>query len=228
MIFPIGDDQVIGGHKPYLSYCIIAINIVLFAQQFLMTYEELQSYIFTYGCIPINIMHGKGFETLITSLFIHGGLMHLVGNMIFLWVFADNIEASIGNFKFLIFYIVGGIIANLTHIFIYPTSEVPCVGASGSIAAVLGAYLVMFPKSRIELTFLFIFSNFRISAFFFIGIWIIQQIISGMAEIGPSSSMTSGVAWWVHIGGFAFGLLSGIYFKTQVGEIKLSSKKYDD
>ena len=133
--------------------------------------------------------------------------------MLFLWVFADNIEQVIGNINFLIFYIVGGLAAHAAHIFFNIDSEIPTVGASGAISAVLGAYLVMFPSSKIKILVLVMFSSFRVPALLFLGFWIGQQLISGVAAIGPETADGSGVAWWAHIGGFAFGVLAGFYYR---------------
>lgn len=215
MIFPIGDDQVHGGDKPIFSYSLIAANIVVFAAMLMMIPPEgINDVYMTYGSIPGEIMHGQDWWTLGSSMFLHGGLMHLIGNMLFLWVFADNIEATIGPWRFLAFYILGGLIAGVAHTLFNPESIVPAVGASGAISAVLGAYLVMFPSSRIKVLILIFFTSASVPAFLFLGIWIIQQMISGVGSISTVDLDTGGVAWWAHIGGFVFGFLSGFYFRT--------------
>ena len=216
MIFPIGDDNVQGGSRPIFSYLFLFINVIIFGFEFSMPENMLNIFIGNYGAIPIEIaVYHVHFQTLITSIFLHGGLMHLVGNMVFLWVFADNIEATIGNFRFFIFYMVGGIIAGLTQIFISPYSEVPCVGASGAIAAVLGAYLVMFPRSQIKMLVFFIWT-YRIPALLFLGFWIIQQLLSGFGSLSELAGESGGVAFWAHIGGFVFGFIMGFYYKRYV------------
>ncbi len=169
-----------------------------------------------FATVPAEILSGSNFHTIITSMFLHGGWMHLVSNMLFLWVFADNIEATIGNFNFVLFYFFGGIAASLAHIFFNTQSLIPTVGASGAISAVLGAYLVMFPRSKIKTFFLFLFVN--IPAVVFLGIWIVQQTLNGVSTIGTQNIAGGGVAWWAHIGGFAFGFLVGYYLKRRFPE----------
>jgi membrane associated rhomboid family serine protease len=145
-------------------------------------------------------------------MFLHGSWMHLLGNMLYLWIFADNIEAVIGNFRFLMFYLAGGLIAGIMQVAIAPDSAIPCIGASGAISAVMGAYIVMFPKSRIRMLFLIFFFIFYIPAWVFLGYWFIQQIGSGLGVLGAD---TGGIAWWAHIGGFVFGLVSGYYYRIR-------------
>ena len=215
MIFPIGDTQVKGGHFPFFSYLFIVFNVLIFGYQFyLQSQEQLNDFLYDWAVIPREVATGQNWVTIFTSMFLHGGWMHLIGNMLFLWVFADNIEATVGSFKFLIFYLLGGVAAWGLHFYFNSTSSVPAVGASGAISAVLGAYLIMFPKSRIKvLFFLFVF---EITAFVFLGLWIAQQFISGVAELGVDTQIEGGgVAWWAHIGGFAFGLLAGFLFRSR-------------
>jgi len=239
MIFPIGDDQVRGGHFPYISYAFIALNVLVFLYQLTVPGNLTCEF----GFIPNKVAAGEDYFTLLTSAFLHGGWMHLIGNMLFLWVFADNIEATIGSIPFLAFYLLGAFAASLAHTFMGAgmdvagcceicqtafSSGVPCnlsrsdfvlcqgsipaVGASGAISAVLGAYLVMFPKSKVKVN-VFIVMNFRIIALLFLGFWIIQQLISGVGAISATAD-TSGVAWWAHIGGFVFGVVAGLLFRN--------------
>jgi membrane associated rhomboid family serine protease len=228
MIFPIGDDQVKGGHFPLFSYGFILLNILAFVFQ-----SQFESkLVCSYGALPMEILKGEDLYTLVSSMFMHADFWHLLGNMLFLWVFADNVEATIGNFRFLFFYLFGGLAAVGAHIYfsIAPITElccmpcleqmpclemmqacpgsVPMVGASGAISAVLGAYLIMFPKSRVKL--LFLVFPFRIPAFLFLGFWIIEQWSSAYSL---GSATGGGVAWWAHIGGFVFGVLAGIYYR---------------
>jgi len=147
MIFPIGDDQVKGGYFPAFSYFFIFLNVAVFLFQVSMPEGQLNSFVDHFGSIPVEITHGEDWYTLITSMFLHGSWMHLIGNMLFLWVFADNIEATIGNLNFLLFYILGGLAAAAGHIYFNWNSPVPTIGASGAISAVMGTYLVLFPNS---------------------------------------------------------------------------------
>ncbi|MEM1325260.1 MAG: rhomboid family intramembrane serine protease [Bacteroidota bacterium] len=211
MIFPIGDDQVKGGHFPLFSYAFIALNVLVFVYQLqLMQSSQFDGFLMEYGAIPAAITSGSDWHTLFTSMFMHGGWGHIIGNMLFLWVFADNIEATVGSLKFILFYFIGGLAAHAAHIFFYPESIIPTVGASGAIAAVMGAYLVMFPKSRIKL-WVIVFPV-RIPALLFLGFWIFQQFSSGMASLSALAEEV-GVAWWAHIGGFLFGVVAGVYFR---------------
>lgn len=209
MIFPVGDQNVHGGHKPYFSYGLIVINVLVFLYTISLGPDRIESFYMTYGSVPSVILEGDNWMSIFTSMFLHGGWMHLIGNMMFLWVFADNIEAVVGNVEFLFFYLLGGVAASIVHIFFNIGSSIPAVGASGAIAAVLGAYLVMFPKSRIKTLVFFYFIT--IPAIVFLGIWIVQQLANGIGALGVTSAIGGGVAWWAHIGGFAFGLVAGLY-----------------
>ena len=213
MIFPIGDEQVSGGHKPLIAYIFIGINILVFLFQVTLSPELQQSFVTAYGVIPQEIVQGQDYFTLLTNMFLHGGWMHLIGNMLFLWVFADNIEAVIGKTRFILFYIGGGLAASAAHIFFNLDSPIPAVGASGAISAVLGAYLVMFPASKIKVWVLYLFRSFYMPALYFLGIWGVQQFINGFLSIVPSSAYTSGVSWWAHIGGFVFGIVVGFLIR---------------
>ena len=215
MFFPIGDDQVEGGHYPFFSYSLIAVNILIFYYQSTLSADELSAFIAQYASIPQDILSGKNYYTLLTSMFLHGGWMHLIGNMLFMWVFADNIEAIVGSSRFIMFYILGGLAAHAGHIYFNLYSEIPTVGASGAISAVMGAYLVMFPGSRVKLMLVpLIFIRFRLPAFLFLGIWIGQQFLAGTASLSVNTADSAGVAWWAHIGGFVFGVLAGIYYRN--------------
>lgn len=145
-----------------------------------------------------------------TSLFLHGGWVHLLGNMLYLWVFADNIEGRLGHFKFLTFYLLCGLGASLAHIFANPTSSMPSIGASGAIAGILGAYFILYPKSRIItlVPIFFFFQIIELPAFIFLGVWFLMQFFNGVLTLGPRTIQAGGIAWWAHIGGF----LSGIFF----------------
>ena len=209
MIFPIGDDQVKGGAKPIISYAFIAMNVVIWIYEFSLGHVGLQQFTTEFGSIPAEIARGEDYHTLFTSMFMHGSWMHMLSNMMFLWVFGDNIEATIGNISYFFFYILGGLTAFWVHAYFSAGSNIPTVGASGAIAAILGAYIVMFPKSQIKI--LFIIKTFYMSAFYFLGLWIAQQFFS----VFTSGSAGGGIAWWAHIGGFAFGALCGLFFRSR-------------
>ncbi|HPK09933.1 MAG TPA: rhomboid family intramembrane serine protease [Saprospiraceae bacterium] len=237
MIFPIGDTQVSGPYKPIVSYSLIGINVLVFVMQ-LLTPGNL---ICEYSVIPAHILAGDSWWTLISSMFLHGSYMHLIGNMVFLWIFGDNIEVKIGNWQFLVFYFFGGLISSWAHIYFnIPNGDlsnccipcqnincgaeivnacvgyVPSLGASGAISALMGAYLVMFPKSKIKLLVIIFFRSFYIPAILFLAFWFLQQLFFGMGEQFGTSSESQGVAWWAHIGGFVYGLLMGFYFRKHM------------
>jgi len=211
MFFPIGDDQVKGGHRPFIIYLLLAINVAVFIWQQQLPAQEMETVLQHYGSAPIDIIHGERLYSLFTSIFLHGSWAHLLGNMLFLWIFGDNIEATIGSGRFLLFYLLGAMAAHLGHIWFYADSTIPVVGASGAIAAIMGAYFVMFPGSRIIVWFFFL--TFRVSAFVFLGLWIFQQWLNGQEALLLAASGGAGVAWWAHIGGFVFGLPMGIYYR---------------
>ncbi len=222
MIFPIGDDQIKGGAYPFFSYSFLIVNIAIFMYQVSLSPSDLGAFIEQFAAIPQYIEQGHHLGTLISSMFLHGGLMHLLGNMLFLWVFADNIEATIGNFPFLLFYLAGGVFATLAHVYFNLGSDVPSLGASGAISAVMGAYLVMFPQSRVKvIVFLFIIlRRVTLSALAFLGIWIVIQVVSTVQSMGMAPGQ-SGTAWFAHLGGVVFGLAMGTLFRPQVRHIRM-------
>jgi membrane associated rhomboid family serine protease len=211
MLIPIGDDQIKGGHYPTFSYGFILLNIAVFVYEYLIFPDSIYHITITYGAIPAEIVQGQDLYTTITSMFLHGGPMHLIGNMLFLWIFADNIEATIGSRRFVFFYLLGGLAALAGHIYFNTYSNIPLVGASGAIAAVMGAYLVMYPQSKVKV--LFIVFPFRVPAFIFLGIWIAMQWMDGTASLNAGGE-GAGIAYWAHIGGFVFGVLAGFYYRS--------------
>ena len=202
---------------PVVVYALIAINVVVFLHQ-LSLGSQLNNFVQLYAVIPQELtasFYGvptnqpvPEIATLVTSQFLHGGLMHIGGNMLFLWTFGDNIEHDLGHFKFLLFYLICGILAGLTHWFFGMQSTIPTLGASGAIAGVMGGYIIKYPQAKI-LTLLplgIFFTTVRIPAFFFLGFWFIQQAISSVASLGMPEGM-AGVAYWAHAGGFIFGAI---------------------
>ncbi|MBK8557970.1 MAG: rhomboid family intramembrane serine protease [Lewinellaceae bacterium] len=213
MFIPIGDDNIERGHFPVFSYGFILLNIAIFVFQSSMPEGANASFVQTFGSIPVEISQGVDLETLVTSIFLHGSWMHLIGNMLYLWIFADNIEATVGSPLFLVFYLLGGLAAGLAQVLINPYSQIPCIGASGAIAAVMGAYIVMFPRSRVKMLIIIFFTVVYFPAWAFLGFWFAQQLLSGMGALGMNGVDAGGVAWWAHIGGFAFGALVGFVFR---------------
>ena len=217
-MFPIHDENR-PSIKPYVNYGLLLINIVIFLFFFLqdpILTRVLYKGIWNFGAIPNDILRGENLWTLFTSMFMHADIVHLLGNMLYLWVFGDNIEDALGHTKYLIFYLVGGLAASFTHIaslFVALPSlardvgfGIPCVGASGAISAILGAYMLLYPKARIRtLVFYFLIQIITVPALYYLGFWFFYQLLMGFFSI---TLLSSGVAFWAHIGGFAVGLVA--------------------
>jgi len=216
-MIPIGDVNP-RRRFPWATAVIIAINVVVFIYELVLPEGRLEMLVRQAGAVPYQVTHAlsvPAVASLFTSMFLHGGWVHLIGNMLYLWIFGDNIEDYFGVAGYVLFYFVAGIAAALTHIAFDPLSTTPTIGASGAIAGVLGAYLVLFPGARVRtLVFLFRFIRFiELPAIVVLGFWFVLQIFSGLASIGDAAS--GGVAWFAHIGGFALGLLVGLIFRRR-------------
>jgi membrane associated rhomboid family serine protease len=213
-MFPVGDTEVRGAGPGVVTIGLMVLNVLVFLYEAMLSQQALEQFIYNFGMIPAQIMQGEGLGTLLTSMFLHGGWLHLISNMLFLWVFGDNIEAILGKIGYPVFYLAGGLAASAAHILLSSDSTIPSVGASGAIAAILGAYIVMFPNSQVNLLVLGRGAGMtRVSALFFLGIWAVMQLFSGLASLGVETAQTGGVAFWAHIGGFVFGLVVGFLFK---------------
>ncbi len=211
MVVPIGDENRPGAPTPYVNMTIVLANILVFVYMLTLSLPDLERFVFSFGAIPAEITRGQDLYTLITSLFIHGGWLHIAGNMIFLWVFGDNIEAAFGHGLYALFYLGAGVLATMSQVLINTQSVVPSIGASGAIAAVLGAYIVLFPGREVRVwVFPFIIWVARVNAIVFLGVWFILQFLSGIASLGVRTVQTGGVAFWAHIGGFVVGLVVGV------------------
>lgn len=207
---------------PVITLILIAVNIIVFIYQ-LSLGSHLEEFYYRFSVIPQRItesIHSGAIKPLpylplITSLFLHGGWLHLGGNMLYLWVFGDNVEDKLGHGRFLVFYVLCGFVASILHIVIEPASSLPTIGASGAISGILGAYIVMFPKARIlTLIPIFIFIQLaELPAYIILGLWFLLQFINGMMSLGYAAAGMGGVAWWAHIGGFIAGLLLVIPFR---------------
>ncbi len=222
-MIPLKDDIPSSGF-PVVTLTIIAINIFIFVVQ-LSLGRNAPGFIAAFGATPYEISHFIDLPpyapfpivlTLLTSMFMHGGILHILGNMLYLWIFGDNVEDAMGSIKFLIFYLLCGIIAASTHIAIEPKSMVPMIGASGAISGVLGAYLLLYPRANIYtlITFLYFIKIVKLPSVIVLTIWIFFQLLSGSASIGTKAGH-GGVAWFAHIGGFFAGLLLVNLFKKK-------------
>jgi membrane associated rhomboid family serine protease len=230
-VIPLKDDNPTHS-TPIVTYIIIGICVVVFLLELSSPYYKTGAIFYSWGVIPASLIHGVPIPdeiyrvpptaTLITSMFMHGGFMHLIGNMLYMWIFADNIEDEIGKVKFIIFYILSGIAAALTQVFLNTESMIPMVGASGAIGGVLGAYIVNHPRAKVLVLIpLGFFSQIvKIPAIFVLGIWFILQFVNSAF----TSSIGGGVAYGAHIGGFVFGAVAILFFNRNVKR-KTASKK---
>ncbi len=205
-MFPIRDHNP-SGRTPYVVYALMAANILIFLSYVGIMDDAplINRFYFDYAIIPARIADGLSYKTFLTSMFLHGGWMHLAGNMLFLWIFGDNLEDEMGHVLFLIFYLVAGIGAGVIHVVTAPGSVVPTIGASGAIAGVMGGYLLLFPKARVDILLILIvyFRVFTIPAFVMLGVWLGMQFL-GSFSVNPDEG---GVAYWAHTGGFFVGLV---------------------
>lgn len=201
MLFPIGDDNSSERTVPVVTYALIALNVLFF-------FVELsggEPFIERWSVVPRRLVHNPGGDlvTVFTSMFMHGGWLHIAGNMLYLWIFGDNVEDRFGHVKFLVFYLLCGIAATVAQVAVNANSNVPNLGASGAIAGVLAAYLVLFPKGQVRV--LMGRGIVPMPALIVIGLWIVLQFINGIGAITQSAE-TGGVAYMAHIGGFVAGL----------------------
>lgn len=248
MLLPIGDDNRDRTITPFINYLLIALNIFVFI--YWQQWGKDVPFTFGYATVPAEILSGSDiitdnkvltdplsgqrfqlpglqrspfpvFLTLITSMFLHGGLAHLLGNMLFLWIFGDNIENALGHVKYLVFYLLCGILASLSHVFstlmFGQNLLIPSLGASGAISAVLGAYMLLFPTRGVHV-WLFFFFVVTIPSFVVVGMWFVFQVMNGLGTLGGEEA--GGVAYAAHIGGFIFGLLLVKRFVKRVARRK--------
>ena len=209
---------------PVLTWGLIAVNVMVFLYQVSLGPRQGQLFVYEFGAIPAVVMGTEALPgylaaippqlSLFTNMFLHGGWLHLIGNMWYLWIFGDNIEAALGRFRYLVFYLACGVLASLSHVLSDPSSVIPSIGASGAISGVLGAYLLLYPRARVLVLIpLFFFMQLiYIPAAFMLGFWFFLQLISGSMSAGRDAG---GVAVWAHIGGFIAGVLLVGLFKRK-------------
>ena len=201
-LIPLGDASRRPRQFAVVTTLIVVLNVFVFFQE--LTHGD--RFIYTWSTIPIYIVHGQRWITLLTSMFMHGGWMHIIGNMVYLWAFGREIEDAMGSFRFAVFYLAGGIVAMLAQILGDPFSQIPSLGASGAIAAVMGAFIVTYPRDRIK-TVIFFLIFFRVTfipAAILIGFWFLMQVV----HVGMVAQVkTGGVAYLAHVGGFLFGVV---------------------
>ncbi|MBI2935918.1 MAG: rhomboid family intramembrane serine protease [Chloroflexi bacterium] len=224
-MIPISDPDLRRRSWPYVTVALLLLNVAVFIYELSLGPLERTAFIYRWGLIPAELTRGREFTELVTtggvldiasplpawgmlfsSMFLHGGFMHVLGNMVYLWVFGDNVEDRLGHTKYLLFYLAAGIAAAWVQIAADVNGRVPTIGASGAIAGVLGAYLLLYPQSRINTLVLWGFiSIIRIPAVFLLGFWFVLQFFSGVGSLGVASQ--GGVAYWAHVGGFVAGAL---------------------
>ncbi len=214
-MIPLRDDNPTAT-VPVVTRALIALNVVVFLYEVLLG-PQLRPFLFDWGFVPVRltlaVKYGDGpllpaALPVVTSMFLHGGWAHLIGNMWYLWIFGDNVEDVLGHAVYLFFYLACGVVASLIQYATVPLAEVPTVGASGAIAAVLGAYIGAFPRARV-FTLLPLFPFIQVvplPAFFVLGLWFLFQFVLGLGALGAAGS--GGIAFWAHIGGFVAGLLA--------------------
>jgi membrane associated rhomboid family serine protease len=224
-MFPLKDD-IPSRSTPFVTITLIAINVLVFLYQASLQWSGdiqmarvAEAFVLEFGAVPCRLSGSCAapdsfphpFVTILTSMFLHGGLLHVGGNMLYLWIFGDNVEDSLGHGRFLVFYLVSGIAAAAAQVAAAPTSALPMIGASGAVSGVLGAYLLLFPHASVLtlVTFVFFIRLVRIPAVIVLGFWIVVQLLNGLGSFRasfPTSGGEAGVAWFAHIGGFLAGL----------------------
>jgi len=202
MLFPIGDDNSSRRITPVVTYTLIALNVIFFFVEM----SGGEPFIMRWSVVPRRLVNDPSgdFITIFTSMFMHGGWMHLLGNMLYLWIFGDNVEERMGHGKFLLFYLVCGVAATLAQVWVSADSTIPNLGASGAISGVLAAYLVLFPRGRVRV--LLGYTVVAMPALVVIGLWFLLQFINGIGSFMQTAE-TGGVAYMAHIGGFIAGLI---------------------
>ena len=218
-------DNIPSSRIPLITIGLIIINVLVYLNQLTLPPRAAVRFVYLYGLIPVEISGGELlvqhpvplYGTILTSMFVHGGLAHLIGNMLYLWIFGDNVEDRLGRFRFLLFYLLSGVGAAATQILSDPNSKIPMIGASGAISGVLGAYLLLYPHARVvTLVFFGWFVRLiEIRALFVLGFWILVQLASGLLTWG---AQVGGVAWFAHIGGFVAGLVMVIPLRRRAVE----------
>ncbi len=215
-MIPIRDDQP-SFSTPFINYFLIFLNVLVFLWELTVSRRMLNAFMFQFGVVPhhaLAVLTGHSYDStgsailpLFTSMFLHASFLYVAGNMLFLWIFGDNIEDYLGHFRYLVFYLASGVVAAVAHILINAESRIPSVGASGAIAGVMGAYFILYPRARVLTWFPPIFL-FHVPAWLMLGYWFLAQFLSGTATaIAETGQARGGIAFWAHVGGFVAGVL---------------------
>ncbi len=203
-MFPLRDSEQ-RLTTPFVTVGLIVVNLLAFLYELSLGDFELHHFLMVWGTVPNDFQ----FFSLLSSMFLHGGWMHVLGNVWFLWVFGDNVEDVLGSRQYLLFYLLCGLAGGLAHVFFNSESAVPAIGASGAISGVMGAYLIRFPRARVHtLLFFFVFATtIDVPAVLMIGYWFVVQLFSGFGQLAQASPQGGGTAWFAHIGGFVAGMV---------------------
>ena len=241
-MIPLDDPDIERSRYPVLTVGLIAANVLIFLYQLSLDPIEVFAFVYKFGAIPVEILGNSqlvavpvqtgvfvttidvkspipDWATMFSSMFIHGGFLHLGGNMIYLWVFGKTVEDRFGHLAFAVLYVVAGIVGTLSQSWVDQSSEIPMVGASGAIAGVLGAYLLLYPLSRVRiLLWMFLITVVRVPAIILLGFWAVIQFFNSVGSTGPEVGSSGGVAYFAHLGGFVFGaVIVGAYQLTRLG-----------
>jgi membrane associated rhomboid family serine protease len=225
-VIPIGDDNRGRRITPLVNWLLILVNLGVFIYQLTLPMAELEQFVFEYGAIPGELVSTfpsvsteslPVYGTIFTSMFMHGSIAHFLGNMLFLWIFGDNIEDAMGHVGYLLFYLAGGVSAAMAHIAFDTGSGIPMIGASGAISAVMGAYLLLFPTGMVRvLIFVGIPLIFAVPALMMLGLWFATQLLAGVAALEGTGEAAGGIAFWAHIGGFVAGAILVWFFRDPI------------
>lgn len=224
-MIPLHDD-IPSPRRPVVTIALIAANVLAFFYELSLGSGALETFLLDWAIVPRDLtaawhalLGGEvrpwAFVPILSAMFLHGGWLHLGSNMLYLWIFGDNIEGRMGHVGFALFYLLAGTAASAAQVALDPTSMVPILGASGAIAGVLGAYLVLFPDARVlTLVFLgFFVTTLRLSALWLLGLWFVLQALQGASEVAAGAAGAGGVAWWAHVGGFVTGMIVGLLLR---------------
>jgi membrane associated rhomboid family serine protease len=237
-LIPISDPDLRRRRWPFVNVALIAVSAIVFLYELSLGSTDRMLFFYQWGLIPAELTDGvestglitnagifditspwPAWGTLFSSMFIHGGFAHFIGNMLFLWVFGDNVESRLGHVQYLLFYLAAGVAASWTQIAVDTGSDIPTIGASGAIAGVLGAYLLFYPFSRVNTLVIFFFiSMVRVPAIVLLGVWFLLQLFSGVGSLGPTAQSSGGVAYWAHVGGFVAGVLLALMYALFRGQ----------
>ncbi len=219
-MIPISD-EIRTRRVPWVTWALIAVNVVIFVLEWILG-RQVYGLLMNLGAVPARITdpanNPTAFVTLFTSIFLHGGWTHLIGNMLYLGIFGDNVEDTLGHLGYILFYVASGVLAGIAQVAVAPSSLVPAIGASGAIAGVLAVYLVLYPTApvRVLVPLGFFMRMARLPAALVLGMWFVLQLFNGALSLGVQTMSTGGVAWFAHIGGFVVGLVVGAIARASV------------